>query len=195
MKAENNALSDLEPPLGDWLVESDYCRHISSPNFNDRPAQTEVSLLVIHNISLPPGQFNTPHIEQLFCNTLDCQAHPSFIGLEQLQVSAHCLIDRGGSICQFVPFDKRAWHAGESNFEGVDNCNDYSIGIELEGTDKILYTDAQYHRLAQLAKQIMDSFPHITAQRIVGHCDIAPRRKTDPGGAFDWAHFYKLLEF
>lgn len=177
-----------------WLLDIPTCRHCCSPNFNQRPAETDISLLVIHNISLPSRVFSTPYIEQLFMNCLDCSAHPSFHDLAQLTVSSHILINREGGICQFVSFNDRAWHAGVSIFNGIANCNDYSIGIELEGADDIAYTQQQYDQLAMLTKLLMANYPKITLDKIVGHCDIAPDRKTDPGEAFDWDYFYALLE-
>ncbi len=153
-----------------------------SINNNDRP-DGEISLIVIHNISLPPGEFNNPYIEQFFTNQLDFNAHPYFKTIRELQVSAHLLIKRDGSIIQFVPFDKRAWHAGESSFNGQDNCNDFSIGIELEGTDNLNYEAVQYQSLKTTLKQLKNYYP---VQNIVGHSDIAPGRKTDPGEAFNW---------
>ncbi len=168
-------------------------RFVASPNHNARPAGTEVSLLVIHNISLPPGQFGTGCVEQFFCNRLDWQAHPYFQGIEGMEVSAHLLIERSGALVQFVALDQRAWHAGLSCFEGLENCNDFSIGIELEGTDDEPYSEAQYESLVAVTLQLQQRFPHITDARIVGHCDIAPGRKTDPGPAFDWARFRTQL--
>ena len=153
-----------------------------SINYNDRP-NGEISLVVIHNISLPPGEFNSPYIEQFFTNQLDFNAHPYFKTIQNLQVSAHLLIKRDGSIIQFIPFDKRAWHAGESSFNGQDNCNDFSIGIELEGTDNLNYEAVQYQSLKTTLKQLKNYYP---VQNIVGHSDIAPGRKTDPGEAFNW---------
>jgi N-acetyl-anhydromuramoyl-L-alanine amidase len=164
-----------------------------SPNANQRPQGQAISLLVIHNISLPPGQFGTGCVAALFTNQLDPSLDPYFQTIAELQVSAHLFIERHGAITQFVPFGARAWHAGASAFEGVANCNDYSIGIELEGCDDIAYTDAQYAALAGVARQLMQAYPAITAERIVGHSQIAPGRKTDPGDAFDWDCFYKLL--
>ena len=160
-------------------------------HFDDRP-QAEISLLVIHCISLPEGQYGTPYIDDLFCARLDCTAHPSFASLEGVRVSAHCLIDRKGHIRQYVPFAKRAWHAGVSSFAGRERCNDFSIGIELEGTDKDQYTAEQYHALAGLTQALMRRYPGITRERIVGHSDIAPGRKTDPGTGFDWPRFFDL---
>nr|WP_067298753.1 1,6-anhydro-N-acetylmuramyl-L-alanine amidase AmpD [Marinobacterium profundum] len=168
-------------------------RFVASPNHNARPAGAVVSLLVIHNISLPPGQFGTGCVEQFFCNQLDWQAHPYFKSIEGLEVSAHCLIERSGALIQFVSLHQRAWHAGRSSFEGLENCNDFSIGIELEGTDDQPYSDAQYESLVQVTLQLQQNFLQLTNARIVGHCDIAPGRKTDPGPAFDWVRFRTQL--
>ena len=167
-------------------------RHCPSPNFNQRPAG-EISLLVIHNISLPPGQFGTGKVQQFFQNCLQCHEHPFFEEIAELQVSAHFLIERDGAITQFVSCLDRAWHAGISWFEGRDNCNDFSLGVELEGTDDLPYTDAQYARLAELTRQLLDAYPALSTQRIRGHCDIAPGRKTDPGPAFDWPRLRAAL--
>lgn len=174
----------------EWLTDA--CRVIS-PNMNDRPECVEVSLLVIHNISLPPGEFGGGYIEDFFCNRL-AGTHPYFETIGTLQVSAHVLIERDGKIVQFVPFSKRAWHAGASIFEGHENCNDYSIGIELEGTDDAPYEAAQYAQLVNVTKLLMSAFPAITVERIVGHSDIAPKRKTDPGPSFDWGYYRQQLE-
>ena len=174
-----------------WLGEA---RHCPSPNCNERPDASDVSLLVIHNISLPPGEFGGASIEAFFCNTLDCDAHPYFDQLRDLQVSAHLLIRRDGELVQFVPLAQRAWHAGVSEFEGRDNCNDFSIGIELEGTDEEAYTDQQYNALVRVSRQIMAEYPLIEPGRICGHSDIAPGRKTDPGPAFDWDRYRQLLQ-
>lgn len=168
-------------------------RQLTSPNFNERPVGMEISLLVIHGISLPAGEFATPYIDALFTNTLDTAAHPSFKDLSGLQVSSHLLIDREGRVTQFVPFTKRAWHAGASSFAGQDNCNDYSIGIELVGADNVIYTALQYKKLVEITRVLMHYYPQITAERIVGHCDIAPGRKTDPGPAFDWDIYKKEI--
>jgi len=167
-------------------------RLLPSPNFNERP-EGEISLLVIHNISLPPGQFGSASIEQLFTNQLDWDAHPYFQQIRGLEVSAHLLIDRSGEITQFVPFDKRAWHAGASCYDGRDNCNDFSIGIELEGTDDLPYTQAQYNQLIRVSKALMETYPAITKERITGHQHIAPGRKTDPGHLFDWDFYLNKL--
>ncbi|KRW82860.1 1,6-anhydro-N-acetylmuramyl-L-alanine amidase AmpD [Marinobacter sp. P4B1] len=168
-------------------------RWCPSPNFGPRPEGAAISLLVVHNISLPPGEFGGGHIEEFFCNRLDPHAHPYFQTIANLQVSAHGLICRDGSVVQFVSCLDRAWHAGRSCFEGEEECNDFSIGIELEGADDVSYTDAQYQSLARLAALVRAAWPAITAERITGHCDIAPGRKTDPGEAFQWAHFHRVL--
>lgn len=164
-----------------WL---DQARRCPSPNVNQRP-DTPVSLIVVHNISLPPRQFGGPYIEQLFTNSLNPADHPYFADIAHLQVSAHLLIRRDGEVVQFVPFGLRAWHAGQSSYLGRSNCNDFSIGIELEGADDIPYAEVQYRRLAQVVMTLQQSYPEIQ-QQITGHSDIAPGRKTDPGAAFDW---------
>ncbi|HGF6561256.1 1,6-anhydro-N-acetylmuramyl-L-alanine amidase AmpD [Providencia sp. PROV188] len=166
--------------------------HIPSPHHDDRPEDEEPSLLVIHNISLPPGQFGGPYINQLFTGTLNPEEHPFFEEIKHLRVSAHCLIRRDGEIIQYVPFNKRAWHAGQSNYQGREKCNDFSIGIELEGTDYQAFTEAQYITLAKLTKLLITEFPQIK-QNITGHSDIAPHRKTDPGPYFDWQHYKNAL--
>lgn len=173
----------LMPDPDGWLPAA---QPMPSDNHDARPADAGVSLLVIHGISLPPGEFGGDAIERLFCNTLDCSEHPWFERLRNLRVSAHLLIRRDGQLVQFVSLLDRAWHAGRSSFEGREECNDFGIGIELEGTDDTHYTDAQYERLIPLARGIMRCFPAITPDRVVGHADIAPERKTDPGAAFDW---------
>jgi AmpD protein len=171
-----------------------FARWTPSPNFGPRPDGAGISLLVVHNISLPPGQFGGREIEDFFCNQLDHSAHPYFKTIEGVQVSAHLLIRRDGALVQFVSLLDRAWHAGRSCFEGQEECNDFSIGIELEGTDDTPYTTEQYRMLAKVADLIMTAWPDITANRITGHCDIAPGRKSDPGPAFDWRYFRSALE-
>ena len=168
-------------------------RHQPSPHYNARPAGVAVDMLVIHNISLPPGEFGGGHVDALFCNTLDCDAHPFFDALRGLRVSAHFFISRTGDVTQYVSLDDRAWHAGASQWQGRENCNDFSVGVELEGADDIPYADAQYSALCHLAHRIMQHFPLIVPERIVGHCDIAPERKTDPGPAFDWPRYHSML--
>jgi AmpD protein len=157
-----------------------------SPHCDPRPVPQVIDLLVLHGISLPPGEFGGPWIDALFSGTLDCKAHPYFTTLDGLRVSAHLLIRRDGALLQYVPFTQRAWHAGVSSFEGRANCNDFSIGIELEGDDDTHYSDAQYLTLAPVARSLMRAYPRITPPRIVGHSDIAPGRKTDPGPHFAW---------
>lgn len=173
-----------------WL---DAARPVISPNADERPPECPVELLVIHGISLPPGEFGGPWIEALFTNRLDAGAHAAFADIADLRVSAHMLIRRDGELVQFVSFDRRAWHAGESAFRGRTACNDFAIGVELEGTDHSPYTDAQYAQLVRLAGLLMRQYSKITADRIVGHSDIAPGRKTDPGPAFDWHRFREGL--
>ncbi|NBC48089.1 MAG: 1,6-anhydro-N-acetylmuramyl-L-alanine amidase AmpD [Gammaproteobacteria bacterium] len=160
-----------------------------SPNADERPRGVEPDLLVIHSISLPPGEFGGPWIEQLFCNRLDLDAHPYFATLAGLRVSAHLVIRRDGELLQFVALHRRAWHAGRSSFRGRPECNDYAIGIELEGTDQTPFSDAQYRQLARVTGLIRTGYPAITADRITGHQDIAPGRKTDPGPTFDWERY------
>ncbi len=167
--------------------------HVPSPNVDLRPDPDDISLLVIHNISLPPGQFGGGEICALFCNQLDPTQHPFFSEIEGLKVSAHLLIDRQGELTQFVPFHKRAWHAGNSSFSGREQCNDYAIGIELEGTDNTPYTEAQYAMLTDVTALIMQNYPAITSERITGHETISPERKTDPGPAFDWNRYLNSL--
>ncbi|WP_081216396.1 1,6-anhydro-N-acetylmuramyl-L-alanine amidase AmpD [Pseudoalteromonas luteoviolacea] len=174
-----------------WL---NYANQRLSPHYDERPVNCDIDLLVIHNISLPAGHFGTSFVDDLFMGSINCHAHESFASLEGVRVSAHCFIRRDGSVNQYVPFSKRAWHAGGSSFDGRQRCNDFSIGIELEGTDSIPYTQAQYEALVKVSQSIMTQFPKITPQRIVGHCDIAPTRKTDPGEAFDWQYYLNLLQ-
>jgi len=164
-----------------------------SPNQDERPEGSEPELIIIHGISLPPGEFGGPHIEALFTNCLDCTAHPYFREIEGMQVSSHLLVRRDGELIQFVPFERRAWHAGVSEFRGRSCCNDYSIGIELEGTDDTPYTDEQYGQLVAVIQAIIVAYPKITARGIAGHCDVAPGRKSDPGPAFNWLRLYDGL--
>lgn len=168
-------------------------RWCPSPNFGPRPEGASISLLVVHNISLPPGQFGGNAIERFFCNQLDACEHPYFEAIAGMKVSSHLLIHRDGAPVQFVSLLDRAWHAGRSCFRGEEECNDFSIGIELEGADDIPYTDAQYQTLVDLSRLIMTAWPEITMERITGHSDIAPGRKTDPGPAFDWPRFRQML--
>lgn len=169
-------------------------RQIPSPNYNERPPGAVPTLLVIHNISLPPGEFGGGFVEDFFLNRLDRHAHAYFATIADLCVSSHCFIDRLGQVTQFVPFHLRAWHAGRSRFNGENECNDFSIGIELEGADTIPYTDAQYSMLVELTEVLMHEYPDISSDRIAGHSDIAPGRKTDPGPAFDWPRYLNELK-
>ncbi len=168
-------------------------RQVPSPNCDDRPPGMGADLVVIHGISLPPGEFGGPWIDALFTNTLDPHQHPFFKALQGLRVSAHVLLRRDGELVQYVPLQRRAWHAGQSCFQGQAHCNDFSIGIELEGVDTLPYTDIQYQRLAKLITALMVTWPEITPERITGHADIAPGRKTDPGPAFEWSRLQDLL--
>lgn len=168
--------------------------YVASPNCDDRPDPDDISLIVVHGISLPPGQFDGPFVEQFFTNRLDPVVDPFFDEIKEVHVSAHLFIRRNGDIIQFVPFDKRAWHAGQSLFEGRTCCNDFSIGIELEGTDDSGYTPSQYTQLAAAIEAILQAYPAITRDRIVAHSDIAPGRKTDPGPGFDWAKLSHVLD-
>ena len=171
-----------------WLSVA---RHCPSPNQNGRPAGVSASLLVVHGISLPPGEFGGPFIDALFTNTLNPDLHPYFAEIAGLTVSAHLLVRRTGELVQYVPFDRRAWHAGNSCYEGRENCNDFSIGIELEGTDEIPYTQQQYEALASVLDVLEQAYP-ATRGHLAGHSDIAPGRKTDPGLSFDWGHLQTL---
>lgn len=165
-------------------------KHCSSPNCDDRPGDATLSLVIIHSISLPPGEFGGDEIEAFFCNALDCSAHPFFDEIRDLHVSAHLLLRRDGSVLQFVPFHKRAWHAGESRFRGVERCNDFSLGIELEGDDETPYTDGQYRTLSGVLCALLKAYPGLSLRRVAGHCDVSPGRKTDPGPVFDWLRLY-----
>jgi N-acetyl-anhydromuramoyl-L-alanine amidase len=159
-------------------------RFLASPNFDDRPAGVVPALLVLHNISLPPGQCGGHAIIELFTNVLDCDSHPYYDGLRALRVSAHFLIRRDGELIQFVACSRRAWHAGSFRWPGRPRCNDFSIGVELEGSDSLAYEAAQYRQLARLTRALRLRYPLID---VAGHADIAPGRKTDPGASFDWA--------
>ncbi len=166
-----------------WLRPA---KRLPSANCNERPPSAAVELVVVHGISLPPGKFGGSSVTDLFLNRLDTGAHPSFATLEGLRVSSHLFITRRGAVSQFVPFDRRAWHAGESVWRGRPGCNDYAIGIELEGTDDRAYTDSQYRRLRQVLEALLARYPRLSPDAIVGHFEVAPGRKTDPGPVFDW---------
>ena len=173
MKIRNHRLQDIN--------------FLESPNFNDRPIDAEISLLVIHSISLPPKRYGTDHIEKFFLNKLDFSSHKYYRNIDNMRVSSHVLIKRNGEIIQFVPFNKRAWHAGVSSFNGKDDCNNFSIGIELEGSDE----DIQYKQLSLITSLLMQEYDLISKSNIKGHSDIAPERKTDPGPLFDWDRYLK----
>jgi AmpD protein len=168
-------------------------RQVESPNFDERPAGVSIDLIVIHGISLPPGIYGGPWIDLLFTNALPPDEHPYFANVASLQVSTHVLIRRDGGLVQYVPFQKRAWHAGQSNYRGRERCNDFSIGIELEGADTEPYEPAQYRALTTTILNLCDAYPTLSIDRIAGHSDIAPGRKTDPGIAFDWPRLHALL--
>ena len=177
----------LGPLVAGWLEGVQHC---PSPNFDARPADTEVKLIVVHAISLPPDEFGGPGVEQLFTNALDPAAHPYYAAISHLRVSAHFFIRRDGRLMQFVPTDARAWHAGVSSWNGCERCNDFSIGVELEGCDTRPFEPAQYTRLAALLRVLGAHYP---VEAVTGHSDIAPGRKTDPGPCFDWTRLRLAL--
>ena len=168
---------------GDWFVDA---RRVPSPNCDERPGDVEVDLAIVHGISLPPGQFGGAQISEMFLNRLNWNDDPFYQDIKGLKVSSHLLVERSGALVQFVPLSRRAWHAGQSRFAGRDRCNDFSVGIELEGTDHVPYTGAQYRVLAAVLMVLMVRFPRIDIGHIVGHCHVAPGRKTDPGPSFRW---------
>jgi AmpD protein len=170
-----------------WLPRA---RRVPSPNCDARPPGTPISLLVVHNISLPPHEFGGEGVLDLFLNRLDCDAHPYYAGLAGMTVSSHFLIRRDGELIQFVPCGLRAWHAGVSRWKGRDRCNDFSIGVELEGSDFVPFRDVQYRQLAELTRELRTRYP---IEDIAGHSDIAPGRKTDPGPFFDWDRYRALI--
>lgn len=173
------------------IVGIDY---IVSPNCDDRPNGQQAEVVIVHAISLPPEQFGGPYIEQLFCNQLNPADHPYFEEIKNHKVSAHLLIRRNGELIQFVPFNRRAWHAGESECEGRKSVNDFSIGIELEGSDREVFETVQYERLAEVVQILIQNYSLLSRQRIYGHSDIAPGRKTDPGPYFDWNYFARVCK-
>ena len=180
---------DVDPESGRLSL----ARFVASPNRDARPNDSEPELLIVHGISLPPGEFGGDEIEALFTNSLDWDAHPYFDGIRGLEVSAHLLIRRDGEVLQFVSFNERAWHAGQSRFHGRTRCNDFSIGIELEGEDETPYEDAQYASLIAVVNAVKDAYPKIVNRNIAAHSDVAPGRKSDPGPAFDWLRLYDGL--
>jgi AmpD protein len=168
-------------------------RQIASPNRDARPAGVDADLIVVHGISLPPGEFGGPWIDRLFTNTLPPDVHPYFAEVGSMRVSSHLVLDRDGAVTQYVNLQERAWHAGKSMYEGREACNDFSVGVELEGTDTLPYEAAQYDALAELVAALCAAYPRLSPDRVVGHSDIAPGRKTDPGPAFDWARARGLI--
>jgi N-acetyl-anhydromuramoyl-L-alanine amidase len=169
-------------------------RQLPSPNCDERPQGCVIDAVIIHGISLPPNQYGGPYIDRLFSNTLDPEEHPYFAEIQDLRVSSHLLVNRPGEVTQYVPFESRAWHAGKSSLLGRENCNDFAIGIELEGCDDEEYAPRQYEIATSLVKLLMQNFKSITRERVVGHCHVSPGRKTDPGEAFKWQYFYSLLD-
>lgn len=184
---------DAEPAIDRQTGWLRHARHVASPNFDDRPPGTIVDLIVIHGISLPPSVYGGPWIDRLFMNDLPPEEHPYFAKVAALKVSSHVLIRRDGSLVQYVSFDKRAWHAGQSNYRGRERCNDFSIGVELEGSDTEAYEPAQYRALVATILTLCDTYSSLSTDRVAGHSDIAPGRKTDPGIAFDWPRLHALL--
>ena len=182
----------MEVDLGSGLMRS--AKQIASPNCDARPPGVEAELIVVHGISLPPGEFGGPWIERLFTNTLPLDLHPYFAEIGELKVSSHLLVARDGALTQFVKFTDRAWHAGVSCYMGRPACNDFSIGIELEGVDEIDYSAEQYDTLARAVAALCDAYPRLSPDRLVGHSDITPGRKTDPGPAFDWVRAKARIE-
>jgi AmpD protein len=174
------------------IVEN--ARQVPSPNFDERPKKTDIDVLVVHSISLPPRSYGGSYIEDFFSNRLDSGAHPYFAEIAGLKVSSHFLIDRAGLITQFVPTHCRAWHAGDSSFNGVERVNDFSIGIELEGCDEEPFEPDQYDALVNLTRCLQDAYPKIEGRRIIGHSDICPGRKTDPGPCFEWNTYRMMLD-
>jgi N-acetyl-anhydromuramoyl-L-alanine amidase len=168
-------------------------RQVASPNYDSRPAGVEADLIVVHGISMPPGEFGGPWIDRLFTNTLPPEAHPYFAEVGSLRVSSHVVVMRDGAVAQYVKFTERAWHAGKSSFEGREACNDFSVGVELEGTDTLPYEAAQYGALAKVVAALCAAYPRLSPDRLVGHSDIAPGRKSDPGPAFDWQLARRLI--
>jgi AmpD protein len=168
-------------------------RQVTSPNYDSRPPGIEADLIVVHGISLPPGEFGGPWIDRLFTNTLPPEVHPYFAEVAPLRVSSHMVIERDGAVAQYVRFTERAWHAGRSSYQGRVACNDFSVGVELEGTDTLPYEAAQYAALAEVVAALCAAYPRLSPDRLVGHSDVAPGRKTDPGPAFDWPLARRLI--
>lgn len=177
---------------GSGLVQP--ARQVASPNYDERPTGSSLDLILVHGISLPPDEYGGPHIDQLFLNELPAIGHPYFEKVAGLKVSSHALIRRDGELVQYVPFHHRAWHAGASNYCGRERCNDFSIGIELEGSDEVPYEPIQYRTLAELIAALCRAYPTLSSSRVLGHSDVAPGRKTDPGPAFDWVRLRAILQ-
>lgn len=192
--------SPANPPAARFVIDAwsgllQAARQVPSPNCDERPPGVEADLIVVHGISLPPGEYGGPWIDHLFGNTLPRDGHPYFEQVAGLRVSAHLLVRRSGEIVQYVPFGRRAWHAGVSSWQGRERCNDYSIGIEVEGDDVSPYASAQYAMLARVIALLCRTYPRLSPDRLVGHSDVAPGRKTDPGPSFDWPHLRTLVRF
>jgi AmpD protein len=169
-------------------------RQVVSPNVDERPDGVQATLIIVHGISLPPGEYGGPWIDLLFTNQLPVDQHPYFKQIEGLKVSSHLLIRRDGELVQYVPFHRRAWHAGASNYQGRERCNDFSIGIELEGMDDEAYEAAQYQQLSKVILSLCKHYPSLSTQHVVGHSDVAPGRKSDPGEAFDWQRLRAMIK-
>jgi AmpD protein len=182
---------DLQVDLKSGLMRG--VRQIASPNHDARPAGVEADLIVVHGISLPPGEFGGPWIDRLFTNSLPVEVHPYFAEVGSLRVSSHVVVARDGAVTQYVGFIERAWHAGKSIYQGREACNDFSVGVELEGADTLPYEPAQYVALAEVVAALCAAYPRLSPDRVVGHSDIAPGRKTDPGPAFDWPRARRLI--
>jgi N-acetyl-anhydromuramoyl-L-alanine amidase len=182
---------DLRIDLDSGLMDG--ATQIASPNHDARPHGVEPDLIVVHGISLPPGEFGGPWIDRLFTNTLPAEMHPYFAEVDSLRVSSHVVVRRDGAVTQYVRFTERAWHAGKSIYQGREACNDFSVGVELEGTDTLPYEAAQYAALAEVVAALCTAYPRLSPDRLVGHSDIAPGRKTDPGPAFDWPRARRLI--
>ena len=174
------------------LIEN--IKFLQSPNFDIRPKKIDISLIVIHSISLPPTIFGNEYVENFFLNKLEIEDNEYINSIKDMKVSSHIYIKRTGEIIQFVPFDKRAWHAGESSYKNVKNCNDYSIGIELEGCEDISFEDIQYNKLSEIIDCLIQNYPNINSERIVSHSEIAPGRKSDPGPLFDWKRLKSMIK-
>jgi N-acetyl-anhydromuramoyl-L-alanine amidase len=182
---------DLRIDVESGLMQG--ARQIASPNHDSRPSGVEADLIVVHGISLPPGEYGGAWIDRLFTNTLPADVHPYFAEVCSLRVSSHVVVSREGAVTQYVKFSERAWHAGKSIYQGREACNDFSVGIELEGTDTTPYEAVQYSALAEVVAALCAAYPRLSTDRLVGHSDISPGRKTDPGPAFDWPHARRLI--